>query len=39
MIVSPDVGGVSRARGFAKRLDFDLAIIDKRRERPACPRS
>jgi ribose-phosphate pyrophosphokinase len=31
-IVSPDVGGVVRARGFAKRLDADLAIIDKRRE-------
>ena len=33
MIVSPDVGGVARARGFAKRLDVGLAIIDKRRER------
>jgi ribose-phosphate pyrophosphokinase len=33
MIVSPDVGGVVRARGLAKRLDADLAIIDKRRER------
>jgi ribose-phosphate pyrophosphokinase len=33
MIVSPDVGGVVRARGIAKRLDVDLAIIDKRRER------
>ena len=33
VIVSPDVGGVSRARGFAKRLDVGLAIIDKRRER------
>jgi ribose-phosphate pyrophosphokinase len=32
-VVSPDVGGVSRARGFAKRLDVGLAIIDKRRER------
>jgi ribose-phosphate pyrophosphokinase len=32
-IVSPDVGGVVRARAFAKRLDGDLAIIDKRRER------
>ena len=31
-IVSPDVGGVARARAFAKRLDADLAIIDKRRE-------
>jgi ribose-phosphate pyrophosphokinase len=33
MIVSPDVGGVLRARALAKRLDVDLAIIDKRRER------
>ncbi len=33
MIVSPDVGGVIRARAFARRLDTDLAIIDKRRER------
>lgn len=33
VIVSPDVGGVARARGFAKRLDVPLAIIDKRRER------
>ena len=33
VIVSPDVGGVSRARGFAKRLEVGLAIIDKRRER------
>ncbi len=32
-IISPDVGGVVRARGLAKRLDADLAIIDKRRER------
>ena len=32
MIVSPDVGGVVRARAIAKRLDADLAIIDKRRE-------
>jgi len=32
-IVSPDVGGVTRARGFAKRLGVGLAIIDKRRER------
>ncbi|HYG84958.1 MAG TPA: ribose-phosphate pyrophosphokinase [Azospirillum sp.] len=32
-IVSPDVGGVVRARSLAKRLDADLAIIDKRRER------
>ncbi len=32
MIVSPDVGGVVRARQLAKRLNTDLAIIDKRRE-------
>jgi ribose-phosphate pyrophosphokinase len=33
-VVSPDVGGVVRARGLAKRIDTPLAIIDKRRERP-----
>ena len=33
VVVSPDVGGVIRARGLAKRLDADLVIIDKRRER------
>ena len=33
IIVSPDVGGVGRARGIAKRLDAQLAIVDKRRER------
>jgi ribose-phosphate pyrophosphokinase len=33
VIVSPDVGGVVRARSLAKRLNADLAIIDKRRER------
>lgn len=33
MIVSPDVGGVVRARAYAKRLDAPIAIIDKRRER------
>jgi len=33
-VVSPDVGGVVRARGLAKRIDAPLAIIDKRRERP-----
>ena len=32
MMVSPDVGGVLRARAIAKNLDVDLAIIDKRRE-------
>ncbi len=31
--VSPDAGGIIRARGIAKRLDADLAIVDKRRER------
>src|SRR5437764_8561025 len=33
IVVSPDVGGVFRARQIARRLDVDLAIIDKRRER------
>lgn len=33
MIVSPDVGGVLRARSIARKLNTDLAIIDKRRER------
>jgi ribose-phosphate pyrophosphokinase len=33
VIVSPDVGGVFRARQIARRLDADLAIVDKRRER------
>lgn len=33
VIVSPDAGGVERARAFAKRLNASLAIIDKRRER------
>ncbi|MSP48038.1 MAG: ribose-phosphate pyrophosphokinase [Alphaproteobacteria bacterium] len=33
VVVSPDVGGVTRARAVAKRLECDLAIIDKRRER------
>ena len=33
-IVSPDAGGVERARAFAKRLNADLAIIDKRRSAP-----
>jgi len=32
MMVSPDAGGVERARAMAKRLDADLAVIDKRRE-------
>src|SRR5207344_619637 len=34
VVVSPDVGGVVRARAIAKRLESDLAIIDKRRPRP-----
>jgi len=34
VVVSPDAGGVTRARGFAKALDTSLAIIDKRRSGP-----
>lgn len=34
VVVSPDVGNVKRARGYAKRLDTSLAIIDKRRPEP-----
>jgi ribose-phosphate pyrophosphokinase len=34
MVISPDVGGVARARGLAKRINAPLAIVDKRRERP-----
>jgi len=34
MVISPDVGGVVRARVVAKRIDAPLAIVDKRRERP-----
>lgn len=34
VVVSPDVGGVVRARDLAKRIDAPLAIVDKRRERP-----
>src|SRR5712664_3085625 len=34
VVVSPDVGGVVRARAIAKRLESDLAIIDKRRPQP-----
>ena len=34
VVVSPDVGGVVRARALAKRIDAALAIVDKRRERP-----
>jgi len=33
VVVSPDIGGVVRARALAKRMDADLAIIDKRRPR------
>ena len=33
MVVSPDVGGVVRARALARRLNTDLAIVDKRREK------
>jgi ribose-phosphate pyrophosphokinase len=33
-VVAPDTGGVTRARAFAKRLDADLVIIDKRRPSP-----
>jgi ribose-phosphate pyrophosphokinase len=33
VVVSPDVGGVYRARQIARRIDVDLAIVDKRRER------
>ncbi|MEO1380398.1 MAG: ribose-phosphate pyrophosphokinase, partial [Pseudomonadota bacterium] len=34
MVVSPDVGGVARARELAKRIEVPLAIVDKRREKP-----
>src|ERR1700678_913323 len=34
IVVSPDVGGVVRARGLAKRINAPLAIVDKRRDRP-----
>jgi ribose-phosphate pyrophosphokinase len=34
LVVSPDVGGVVRARALAKQLDCDIAIIDKRRPKP-----
>jgi ribose-phosphate pyrophosphokinase len=36
VIVSPDAGGVERARAIAKRLDAGLAIIDKRRDKPGA---
>ena len=34
IVISPDVGGVVRARGLAKRIGAPLAIVDKRRDRP-----
>ena len=34
VMVSPDAGGVERARSFAKKMDAALAVIDKRRDRP-----
>jgi ribose-phosphate pyrophosphokinase len=34
MVVSPDVGGVARARELAKRIEAPLSIVDKRREKP-----
>jgi ribose-phosphate pyrophosphokinase len=34
IVVSPDAGGVERARAFAKKMGWDLAIVDKRRPRP-----
>ena len=34
VIVSPDAGGVERARAYAKRLNAPLAIVDKRRDKP-----
>jgi len=33
IVASPDIGGVARARSLAKKLDYDLVIVDKRRER------
>jgi len=39
VIISPDVGGAQRARGFAKRLNADLAIIDKRRTAPSVAKA
>jgi len=39
VIVSPDAGGAERARAYAKRLEADLAIIDKRREAPNMARA
>ncbi len=39
MVVSPDVGGVLRARAMAKQLTVDMAIIDKRRPKANVPKS
>ena len=39
MVVSPDVGGVARARGLAKRINAPIAIVDKRRERAGKSKS
>ncbi len=39
VIVSPDAGGVERARAYSKRLGTSLAIIDKRGPRPTSARS
>ena len=39
MVVSPDVGSVSRARAFAQKLNMPLAIVDKRRQKANSPRS
>ena len=39
VIVSPDAGGVERARAYSKRLGTSLAIIDKRRPPPTSARS
>jgi ribose-phosphate pyrophosphokinase len=36
MVVSPDVGSVARARTFAQKLDINLAIVDKRRQKANC---
>lgn len=36
MVISPDVGGVVRARALAKRLDCPLSIVDKRRDKPGA---
>jgi ribose-phosphate pyrophosphokinase len=35
-VISPDVGGVARARALAKRIDAPLAIVDKRRDKPGA---